>query len=118
MQQSSIRFASDEFVDWLSNELAEPIRLIEECGGSWEAFEFANAPDIGLVIIEREGGLVSTCRVQRFSQRNRVDTGAMFGFGARYSSGGNSAKLEAQREEFLEAMRRNLSYQPAQKRAA
>jgi hypothetical protein len=117
MQQSSIRFASDEFIDWLSNELSQPIRLIEECGGSWEAFEFANAPDIGLVIIEREGGLVSTCRVQRFKQKSRGDTGAMFGFGARYSSGGVSATIEAQRQEFLSSMRRNLSY-VAKQRAA
>lgn len=117
MQQSSIRFASDEFVDWLSNELAEPIRLIEECDGSWEAFEFANAPDVGLVVIEREGGLITTCRVQRFKQKSRADTGAMFGFGSRYSSGGVSAKLEAQREEFLEAMRKNLSH-VAKQRAA
>ena len=118
MQQSSIKFASDEFVAWVSAEFAEPVSVIEECGGAWECFEFGDAPGVAMMVVERSGGLITSLRIQRFGQRNCVDTGALHGFGSRYASGGVSAKIEAQREEFLSSMRRNLSYQPAQKRAA
>ena len=117
MQQCSAKFADDEFVNWACAEFDEPIRVIEDNGGAWEILTFAT-PGLALLIIERPGGLITTCRIQRFAQKSRADTGCLFGFGERFPTGGISAAHEAQRDEFLSAMRKNLSYVPGARRAA
>jgi hypothetical protein len=116
MKQSSVRFASDEFITWADDTFAEPLDAIEELGGSWELFEFDALPDAALLIIEHHNGFTPV-NIRRDRHTTRADTGSLRGFGSRFDTD-SGTRGETQRRAFMAGLRGLFGHTREERRVA
>lgn len=104
-------FANDSWFAFFDKYFGEIADVFESTGTDWDIVEFSKTPTTTLVLVQHGLSYTSGLRLLRYSNNgNSGPAGIIYALGCRYVGGGQkTAKIIAERAEFILALRRQLS---------